>query len=143
MTRLAYYSWLLALPTLVGCGNGLSMVSGTVTLDGRPVECGPDMYGTVSFYRANGGGAPATGLIDTSGRYRLNTGTRGGVSPGSYVVAIAVKKVTPAIGDLGMPQPHNITPPKYADVHNSGLTAVVQPGTNTIDFTLEPEGEGG
>src|SRR3954468_23189454 len=87
----------LSVLTLVitGCGNGLASVTGAVTLDGQAIT-GPNKYGTVSFYRESGGGAPAIGIMDQTGHYTLKTGSADGIEPGTYRVAIAVKKVTPA-----------------------------------------------
>src|SRR4051812_33014495 len=84
--------WSLLLISLVtsGCGGSTAKVSGTVTLDGAPVEGSPDLYGTVSFFREGGGGAPAVGIIGSGGRYDLSTGTREGLEPGKYMVGISV-----------------------------------------------------
>jgi hypothetical protein len=131
--------WLVIFPLVVGCGDGLSSVTGTVTLDGKPIEGGPLMYGTVSFYRSGGGGAPAVGVIDESGRYSLKTGAREGIEPGKYDVGIAVKKVTLPTTAEGMPQPHLVTPEKYASTRDSGLRADVKPGNNTCDFALSSQ----
>ena len=126
----------LAVTVLVGCGNGLSTVEGTVTLDGQPIAGGPRMYGTVTFYPESGSGVPAVGIIDERGRYELKSGSRDGVEPGSYLVGIAVKKVSMPTTPGGMPQPTLITPKKYASVTESGFREVVTPGSNTFDFDL-------
>ena len=118
------------------CGNGLAQVNGTVTLDGRPIEGGPQMYGTVSFCREDGSGAPAVGIIDDSGRYMLKTGAREGIEPGTYLVGIAVRKITLPTTPDAMPQPTLITPQKYASVTESGFREEVKLGSNTFDFAL-------
>jgi len=125
----------LSLPIIAGCGNGLAAVSGVVTLDGQSVG-GPDKYGTVSFSRESGGGAPAIGIIDESGHYELKTGSQAGVEPGTYLIAIAVKRVTPPKNQDGLPQLTLLTPAKYASGTQSGLRGEVKPGRNTIDFAL-------
>jgi hypothetical protein len=127
---------LLGMPFVVGCGNNLAAVSGTVTLDGDPVIGGEQMYGTVSFYREEGGGAPAVAIIDSAGKYVLRTGGRNGVEPGAYLVGIAIKKITPSTTPGGMPQAELISSPRYASVSQSGLREVVEPGTNTVDFQI-------
>jgi hypothetical protein len=126
---------LFVLPVIVGCGNGLAKVSGTVTLDDKPIAGGPQVYGTVTFCRESGG-APAVGIIDESGRYTLSTGAQKGVEPGTFQVGIAVKKIMPPVNRDAMPQPVLITPRKYASVTQSGLRKEVQPGNNTFDFAL-------
>jgi hypothetical protein len=132
---------LIAAPAFVGCGSGLASVEGTVTLDGKPIEGGPLMYGTVSFYRDDGSGAPAVGVIDESGQYSLRTGGREGIAPGVYLVGIAVKKITMPTTPNAMPVPTLITPRKYASVNQSGFRHDVQPGHNTFDFALSSTGK--
>ena len=127
---------MLGLPMTAGCGNGLAKVSGTVTVDGEPVASGPNVYGTVTFCRDDGGGASAVGVIDTSGRYTLMTGAQRGIEPGSYLVGVAVKKITPPATRDAMPLATLITPRKYASVTESGLREDVKPGSNTLDFAI-------
>ena len=139
MTRVRLFLWMLAAALIVGCGDGSATVSGTVTLDDQPIVGGPQMYGTVSFYRADGSGAPAIGIIDASGGYTLKTGTENRVEPGPYAIAIAVKRIDLPTTPEGMPRPHLVTPEKYASVTTSGLQAEVAPGSNTFDFQLDSE----
>lgn len=79
---------LLALASVAGCsGNVPVPVSGTVTLDGLPVE-----GAGVTFYRTEGGkeGRAAGGRTDASGRYQLGTLTdTDGAFPGDYVVVVS------------------------------------------------------
>jgi hypothetical protein len=111
-------------------------VNGVVSLDGAPISGGGDISGTVRFYREGGGGAPAIGRIDESGRYTLRTGGQQGIEPGTYLVGIVVKKITPPDVPGGMPGAKMITPGRYGSVTQSGLREVVEPGNNTIDFEL-------
>jgi hypothetical protein len=130
----------VAAPVATGCGNGLASVSGTVTLDGQSVG-GADKQGTVSFYRESGGGAPAIGIIDETGRYTLRTGAQEGVEPGTYLVAISINRITPPASQGGMPTATLITPKKYASVNESGFRYEVEPGTNSIDIALSSKGK--
>lgn len=127
---------LFAMPLIVGCGSDLASVHGTVSLDGRPIAGGQQTYGTVSFYREGGGGAPAVAIIGESGQYTLRTGGQQGIAPGTYLVGIAIKKISPPATPGGMPQATLITPPRYASISQSGLRETVEPGSNTIDFEL-------
>jgi hypothetical protein len=131
-------SLLLILPLLAatGCGNGKSTVSGTVTLDGKPVEGSDEIYGTVTFYREGGGGAPAVGIIKEAGRYEVSTGATVGLEPGAYMVGIAVKKILPPATPDGLTRPQRLTPVKYARPEESGFRADVKPGSNTFDFAI-------
>lgn len=128
---------LLLVATLLGCGDGMSTVTGTVTLDGSPVSVGKQMNGTVNFVREDGSGARATGHLDESGQYSLNTGAQSGLEPGTYLVGIAVNQISIPADANAMPQAKLITPKKYASTRNSGLKAEVKPGSNTFDFALE------
>lgn len=128
---------MLFLPVVTaGCGDGLARVSGAVTLDGQPVVGGADKYGTVSFCKEDGGGAPAIGTLDSFGRYTLSTGARSGVEPGKYLVGVAVKKISPPARPNDMPMATLITPRKYARVSQSGVSVEVQSGNNSFDFAL-------
>jgi hypothetical protein len=126
----------LALIGASGCGSELASVSGAITLDGKAVPSGPQYSGTVSFYREDGGGVPAIGKIDESGEYELRTGSQSGIEPGTYLVGIAVKRIDPPATKGGMPQLTLITPRRYTSITQSGLSEVVEPGRNTIDFEL-------
>jgi hypothetical protein len=127
---------LFCLPLHLGCGGNLASVSGTVTIDGQPVAGSEQLYGTVSFYREQGGGAPAIAIIDGSGQYNLRTGSQAGVEPGTYLVGIAIKKITASTTPGGMPQAKLISPLRYASVSQSGFREVVAAGANQIDFEL-------
>ena len=130
----------LALFCLAGCTGDKSTVSGTVTLDGVPIACGDRMNGSVSFYRTNGGGAPAIGFIDGSGQYSMKTGTSTGLEPGSYQVAVSVNKITIPADRNAMPIPTLMVPKKYTSTASSNLSAEVKPGSNTFDFPLVSDG---
>jgi hypothetical protein len=123
--------------SVAGCGGGMSSVEGTVTLDGKPVEGGPQMYGTVTFVPESGGGAPSVGIIGSGGKYSVATGSQAGMKPGNYLVGIAIKKIHPPTDGSSMSRPEMISPPKYASVSNSGFRAEVGQGSNEFDFALE------
>jgi hypothetical protein len=120
-----------------GCDNGLSTVTGTVTLDGQPLAGGEHMNGTITFSREGGGGAPAVGFIDDAGHYTVKTGSATGMEPGTYRVAIAMKKITIPADPNAMPIPTLITPAKYKSTASSGLRAEIKPGRNELDFALK------
>jgi hypothetical protein len=138
--RAISYAGLATIVLTAGCSSRSSVVKGIVTLDGKPIVGGAEMYGTVTFYHSDGSGAPAVGIIDESGRYLLKTGTEGQLPPGDYLVSIAVKQITKPTTLDGMPQAHLITHAKYADVNESGFKATVRPGTHTFDFALTSGG---
>lgn len=149
---------------MVGCGKAKTAgrpktvpVFGTVTLNGQPVAEAQVVF------QAKGKSPSATGLTDSSGKYRLMTFDVEGAVPGEYAVAIfkydqsslapPSSSTSSAVSQGGMPDdyvppgigapikpsgPKNLLPAKYADAKTSGLTATVkESGENKFDFTLE------
>ena len=68
-------------------------VSGTVTLDGKPVE-----GATVTFHLIGDDkeGRPATGQTDKAGAFRLKTGNEDGARPGEYKVVAWHERARPS-----------------------------------------------
>ncbi len=86
------FAGLFLLCSVIGCGSGLTDVTGTVTLDGKPVE-GASLYfameSTPSIY--------AIGTTDADGTYSLSTFRGGdrtfrGALPGDYLVTVVKKE---------------------------------------------------
>lgn len=127
-----------------GCGGGDSAVlSGSVTYDGQPVE-----NGTITLLPEDGKGPSAGGQI-SGGQYRIE-----GVTPGRKIVRIlGVKAVDFARtseelrlkaeeaarqGKVGAdPEPATSIPP---DAKGNNATVELKPGSQTLDFHLEPPG---
>lgn len=122
-------AFLALLTAALGCGNTLSSVSGTLTLDGKPLAASDTVHVTIMFY-PEGGGAPASARVDSSGRYELATGAAEGIAEGRYVAIVS------AIESAGGAA-KSLTPEKYADPKQSGLAIEVRPGNNTFDFELK------
>lgn len=73
---------LLSLTT--GCDDGMIRVTGTITMDGEPLEAA-----TVTFMRADGKGRPAAGLTDEIGVFELTSfRVNDGLPAGDYLVTI-------------------------------------------------------
>lgn len=72
----------------LGCGGGPTLVpaSGTVTLDGKPLE-----GATLSFIPApsNAVSTSGTDISGPSGNFRMTYNGRAGLSPGKYRVAVS------------------------------------------------------
>ena len=139
-----------------GCGNRTPVpVTGTVTLDGEPVE-----GATVTFHALGDDkeGRPATGQTDKTGTFRLTTGNEDGARPGEYKVVV-IKNVlagpkvkvpdfpdTPEgrnqrdrflwkhYGDDQLPY-RNVLPERYGDLKATPLTCKV-PGSSPVHFPL-------
>jgi hypothetical protein len=122
--------------TLAGCGNGLSSVTGNVTLDGKPLAKNDHLSITVQFAPEGGHGVLATADLDENGHYSLSSGSRRGVLPGKYLVSISGIEIIPPKIAGGAPGGRLATPAKYTTSKTSGFMADVAPGRNNFDFAL-------
>ncbi len=122
----------LALTVLVaGCSKSegnlpdLGPVSGTVTMDGKPL-------GKAAVVFESADGHAAYGVTDESGRYELVfAGQNKGAVVGPNTVRITTALDGPTPADYKEP-----IPAKYNE--SSQLNVTVQAGPNTHDFALEP-----
>jgi hypothetical protein len=120
---------------LCGCpGNSQeAQVSGQVKLDGHPF--GP---GTIVFAPTAQGAKPATGSIDDSGNYSMNTGRERGLSAGRYKVAVSIPELPKNFKRGERPPPgKSLIPEKYENEATSGFEYDVAPGSNTINIELQ------
>ena len=117
-------------------GPQMARVQGTVTYKGQPLK-----VGTVSFVPNNPAQPGASSRIGPDGTYELQTREPGdGARLGEY--RVIVSGVDPKILDnIKAPGQYvkmeSDVPKKYAKADTSGLTATVNPGSNTLDFRLE------
>ena len=133
------YTFLIMAVVLTGCGSGRSSVSGTLTLDGKPLAGSENVQVTIIFYPESGIGAPAAAMADQDGRYAVSTGSQAGLAPGNYAVALSATEYGTTNTAGGMPAKRVLTPARYANPKQSGLRAEVQPGRNTFDFDLQSD----
>lgn len=120
----------------LGCGGKYSArVTGKVTVDGAPAG-----EGTISF-EPTGPGMMASGKIDASGSYTLQSNANVGLTPGEYRVMLDIREppIWPKGGGLPMPGKLKI-PERYARTETSGLTYTVESGRNTIDIDISTKG---
>lgn len=129
---------LLLAASLVGCGQRLPYVSGSVTLDGELVRGSDNLQCIVLFFPADGNGAPAFAVVDDSGKYSLDTGSTTGAREGRYEVAITVAEITIDTSG-GLPRTRHLAPEKYADPKTSGWTVEVVRGSNEFDFSMQTQ----
>ncbi|MCR4411810.1 MAG: hypothetical protein NUV77_05210 [Thermoguttaceae bacterium] len=146
---------LVACVALGGCGPSTPAtvpVSGTVTLDGQPLE------GAAVSFVPIGQGRPATGQTDSSGKFTLTSFQPGDGAPaGKYKVGVskldkpADAKGGPAAAGAapegtrlsGPPvakgpeaPPKSLVPPKYVNPDTSGLTVEVKSGMEPVKLEL-------
>jgi hypothetical protein len=108
----------------LGCGSGACRVTGTVTLDGRPVP-----QGGITFHDVEGRLAPDHGEIK-EGRFELRA------KPGKKRVEVRGSREVPAKRTEMGAYFEDYIPRRYNA--ESTLTADVSPGgANRFDFQLE------
>ena len=136
-------SLLLLLVTLPACGpRGPHMVpvSGTVTMDGKPVAEAAVMF--IPQFP----GRPGVGRTDAAGKFQLTTvKANDGVLAGKYKVTVTLQKVTGFVADKdglsGGVAPEGIreewiVPQRYSNPETSGLTAEVREGMQPVTLAL-------
>jgi hypothetical protein len=120
---------------LSGCGGpeGVGKVSGTVTLEGKPLA-----FAIVRFAPKNGG-APSRAITDESGRYSLQyTRSHAGAVVGEHIVSISTYAAAIPDADPAKPEVPEKVPAKYNA--KSELVVTVKSGSNTLDFPLDLKG---
>jgi len=140
---------LLALAVIVlGCGKDPNLpplvpVTGTVTLDGKPLDSATVTFIPVGKTRGNG----AMGYTDEEGKYQLAThrGDRG-APVGEYRVVLnkmVMPDGTPYSAESGlapMDSPaREILPPRFSDQMQTKLKATVPEGGGQVDLALTSE----
>jgi len=130
-----WYGWTFVFFALLasGCGTGMpSSVSGSVTLDGKPVS-----KGNVSFMPVTDG-ATAYGTIAADGTYTLSSGSNSGANPGDYVVVVVVNgDIPPPVPGKTPENPKALSPIKYASKDTSDLKVTVKAGPNVIPLEMK------
>ncbi len=117
-------------------------VTGTITLDGKPLE-----HVQVTFVPMREGGVLATGETDASGKYRLSYYKSTGTPAGEYRAILSYRTdpkgipITKAMNSsllmpLEVSQAVERLPEKYS-TKESELKATVREGENVIDFAIE------
>lgn len=120
---------------VTGCGSSgqpLGAVTGTVTLDGKPVP-----GALVTFISKEPDGTSSYGKTDTSGKYRLEfTTDKFGAMLGAHDVTIVTKRVSESDeSDTGKVVKTEFVPiPKHYE--RGALTVEVKSGNNVHDFAL-------
>jgi hypothetical protein len=123
---------------LPGCssdGPDLAGVSGTVTLDGKPVPAA-----VLTFIPENPEGSPSYGATDAQGQYTLAfTRSKQGAMLGKHRVEIETRKISAnEAADMkadGREVPEYVAIPKKYGARGE-LRAEVTSGSNKIDFEL-------
>lgn len=131
---------------LSGCSGGLrtEQITGTVTLDGQPLE-----NASVAFSpKVEGEGVAGYGMTDKNGQYTIQTHQgkpNGGTTKGEYFVTIT-KTETVGTGKFYPALPgqsaseimkvNHLTPQVYANTSTTPFNATIKRGKNELNFEL-------
>lgn len=111
------------LASVIGCGEPMGAVTGTVKVDGKPT---PGIQ--VEYFSASGEGGSAMGTTDESGVYTLHyPGGKTGAPPGEYIVRLSGVEMDGA--------PTVQVPARFGA--ESEIKKTVEAGTNVIDIDIE------
>lgn len=131
-TSLLAAAWLVA---VAGCGSSgppLGRVSGTVTLDGKPLE------GARIVFQPLEGDSPSTARTQADGRYELiYLRDHKGATIGKHEVTISTFRQLSGTEGSGRTEIPERVPARYNDA--TQLVRQVEPGSTTFDFELEGE----
>ena len=149
----AVFLQVLLITALVGCGSSgdghsgaRGSVSGTITLDGKPLKAGCQV-----LFMSSSGGYTAAGVVGEGGKYTLNY-AHGGIPAVEYQVQLTAPVATaaPQQSDPGqMGAQMKITrkakgeasdapfPVQYGSISTSKMSFTVKEGENTADFALK------
>lgn len=138
LTRFSVCCLLLVSMFAVGCGEGEGRLTatGSVTLNGSPLDTG-----SVVFVGADGGSA-GVGMISKGEFVLSEAGNSEGVQPGVYTVVVNAWIVAPgSVDDNGdiIDEGKSMIPEKYNDPKTSGLTATVSADLTEFKFALQTE----
>lgn len=135
-----------------GCGSSEKKietvpVSGTVTLDGKPLPAA-----LVTLHPTEGKANPCSATSNEQGEFKLSFGSYPGVMPGAYKVTIEYLTKPdgkPIVAEPGMDAMQlkmqglaiQALPPVYSDLSQTKLTAKVEPGVDVdLDYALTSTG---
>lgn len=125
--------------TVVGCGTKLPVVTGTVTLDGKPLA-----DATVIFMPNDETHSPAQGITDASGIYTLEQEAKtAGIQPGAYSVRVTTFQPRSQAVDPPIPAVKERVPVRYnlKTELKANVEADQDASEAPFDFELEASGE--
>ena len=125
-----------------GCGGPAgpetAAVTGTVTMNGAPVEAGRVMFYPVESKGENTG-KPAQGQLDSSGYFELTTYSSGdGAVLGEHIVTVLKPGTEGEAGPLGAATPERVTVKADSDNNFDITLSAIKPGNG---LPADPEEE--
>jgi hypothetical protein len=123
---------LAALLCALGCASDArrAAVSGTVLVDGKPLE-----RGVINFLPVEGTQGPGAGGAITNGKFALDQ-QQGPIIGSNRVEIRGFRKTGQTISVMGSPRDEEIqvVPPEFNE--KSQEVTTIQPGSNTLNFDI-------
>jgi len=122
---------LFVLTCVAGCGDGKGMVTGTVTLDARPIR-----NGMITFVSIDDGPLIREGAVITDSAFKTR------VPPGKYRVELSAQEPKGSRKQTGFDGKEEVIViqeeifPEHYNTH-SELTEVITPGENVLNLNLK------
>jgi hypothetical protein len=128
MTR---YVMLLAV-IVTGCSGGPPSLSGTVTLDGKPLAAA-----TITLHPAerNSGAQLVVGVTGSDGRFVITPAAGKSIAPGAYKVTVSKRREPTPAEQRAMIVPPEMLPAKYSELGKTELSVTV-PTSGEVDLQL-------
>jgi hypothetical protein len=140
MLKLRFSTYLLAIAALSGCSHdseGRQGVSGTVTLDGAPIQTG-----SINFTPTEGQATAGGGVI-SNGKFAIPRDN--GLLPGKYRVAVSAPagsdKPVPVMPGEAPPLAKDLVPPEWNTASNQ-IVEVKTGRANTFPFEISTKSAG-
>lgn len=125
----------LALTAMVGCGANKPVVTGVVSLDGKPLD-----NGTIQFFPVAGDGQTAAAVLGSDGSYRVEASPTKMKVVIHSVKVLGKRKMYEGQADSPMVEiTEELLPARYSDMNKTELSLAVVPGSNKADFALTSE----
>jgi hypothetical protein len=127
--------------TIVGCGgsDGLVPVSGTVAMDGAPLQAAVVMFHPQPGVKGNGGGAST----DATGKFTLlSPQGKKGIFPGDYTITVSLRKLSSKAEQQIQTAKHNGITPMISDRDAKEVVpkAFAKPETSPLRVSVGAKG---
>jgi hypothetical protein len=140
-TLIGRVCWCTLAMMVVGCGSGSKVVpvSGTVTLDGKPLPNAHVAFQPEASKGTQNAGVGSYGVTDASGKYSLHTADtdQNGAVVGTHRVEIRLKQETDDRDPKLRPPPKTL-PPRY-NLQSELQFKVESGGTSSANFDLKSQ----
>lgn len=117
---------------IAGCSRWPSSLSGTVTVDGKPLA-----GATITLHPAerNSGAQLVVGVTDPDGRFVITPAAGNAIAPGAYKVTVSKRRDQTPAEQAALIMPPELLPAKYSELGQAELTVTV-PTSGEVNLSL-------